>query len=41
MGRENLSCYVKKFWSVAFCSGVVEIVEGHFSDLKETFDVIL
>ena len=37
MGGENISHCVNKFYSVAFYSGVVEIVEGCFSDLKETF----
>lgn len=41
MGRKNLSHCVKKFYSVAFYSGLVEIVKGHFSDVKETFSVIL
>lgn len=41
MGGDNLSHCVKKFCSVAFYSGAVEIVKGCFSDLKETFTVIL
>lgn len=40
-GGENLSHRVKKFYSVAFYSGLVEIVKGHFSDVKETFSVVL